>query len=184
MEQEKKKINFKIIIVIVAIVIIAVVGIVIFTSKDKGIQLTSENYSDYLQINANIEGTSTAFSEPLIGTYARYYDCIKFSVDVKGLSNNFIYKDVEVEVHFFGEPHIKNKKYYSDNLSKSEIIDRQKFDETLKVLCDVSGNIKVGEKNSQEKFIRNNYAIIESAIGKNGDIKKEIKVKGTVIPSK
>ena len=125
MEKEKKKLNFKIII-LVAIGLILISALIIFLLANKSITLTQDNYSSYLQISPIVtpSGQFTVRLDTNYNTGMMYnstenqYSKVQMSVNSKGLSDNFIYEDVEIEVHFQGDIPLQKKEdvSYSTNI--------------------------------------------------------------------
>lgn len=174
MEEKKKKSKLMIIIPI-AIVILAIIGTIVFVSN-KRIKLTSENYSDYLQID--ITGGPGGKIPPYYGQPA--YTYILCSVDVKGLSSNYIYEDVKVEVHFYTK-----EDFYVYNVTNSKFTKTDKtfnVDKTFVIECDSSGNMKAGQEHYYQRNMEgnnHNYILISDS-----DIIKDVKVTGTLKPIK
>lgn len=113
MEQEKKKLNLKIIIPIVVVAIIVVIMIALKLTSNKEIELTMDNYSDYLDITINSTGYGTRLEAKDWGQIMAivnksnsvkwsFYPKIYMGVEVKGVSNNFNYENVIVSVEFEG----------------------------------------------------------------------------------
>ena len=108
----------KICIVICIIALIIVAGIII--NKVNTIQLTIENYDKYLEITPRIQGLQDIkFS--YFAANADYYDNIRLSTHVNGVSDNYEYKDIKVEVEFLGE--LKRKNGKTEIISKIITID-------------------------------------------------------------
>lgn len=199
MEQKSSKPKLKTIIillsiVVVAVVILAIIGTIVFVSN-KRIKLTSENYSDYLQIDitGGPAGDVKAYGEKL-GKIQFYnqsaYTDIICSVDVKGLSPNYIYEDVKVEVHFYTK-----EDFYvydvTDNFSKDARFTKTdetfNVDKTFVIECDTSGNMKAGQEHYYKRDIaRHNYSrgFSTGIIISSKDIIKDLKVTGTLKPIK
>ena len=156
------KSKLKIIIpTIIAIVIIVIIGMV-FIINNKSITLTNENYNSYLKISANasLQEQYTVYLDTDYKTNYTHqeeqYQKIYLSVGVEGLSNNFIYEDVEVDVSFSATCPLSKLATKGMYNSRMAIIrptftltkENQNINKTITVKCDVSGNEIYSENNS------------------------------------
>lgn len=196
MEKEKNNINFKIIIPIVTVVIIAIIGIVVLLNANKTITLTNDNYEQYLKItsSANVNfntqykvylGTNYFTNSNMVST-ANEYTSFSMGCSAKGLSNNYIYEDVEITVHFYGTVPLRELKTKGVYNNRTAIIEptfantgeNVTIDKTITIKCDSSGNVISNSENSYtEKAKEGNYF---SSKDVENNIKKDITVKGKV----
>lgn len=179
MEQEKKKSKLKIIIPI-AIVIIIILAVATFTS-DKSIELTQENYSDYLEVKADILSVDDRYRYN--GIESDCYGTVYLGANVKGLSNNFNYENVEIEVTFTGEVPLYTQDYEKyQSLKPVRATETQEVNEKIIVKGDISGNTKANENNKIP--IKAKYKHYFYRYNVMSNLKVDIKVKGTLKPIK
>lgn len=116
-------------------------------SDNDTINLTMDNYEDYLDIEVdyNVGGYSTQ----LPGYSFYFYDTIKGNVKVTGASTNYDYNNVEVEVKISGtyDLYQKTSQKYSRGTEKE-------LDKTIIVKCNVGGS---GEKSFSESLLGYTY---------------------------
>lgn len=161
--------NLKIIIpVIMAIVILAIVGIIALTGNKK-IKLTMENYSNYL----NVKITSAGIGTPLINRYESKYMGIgtfyperQLQVKVEGISNNFNYENIVIEVKFDSDYNVfnPNEEMRKEHITETVIVDN----------CNIAGN-----GSAYKDFKINGYTLSSSFI--KGEV---VSVAGTIISNK
>ena len=147
MEQKSKKIDVKIIIIAIIVIVAIVEGIVIL-ANNKGIKLDISNYTDYMS-----NGNFSSMSIP--GTEDKER---KIIFSITGLSENYDYSNIEIEVLLTSE-------YY-------------KINEIKKAKCKVNGytNIETG------LTYKTYFDDINNA---KNDLKFEIKsINGTLKPIK
>ena len=196
MEQEKKKLNFKIIIpVVIAIVVLAVVGIVVLNTN-KTITLTNDNYEQYLKITSSVNAPFDSQYKVYLGinylnnsnqvSTEEEYKSVLMSGGARGLSSNYIYEDVEITIHFYGTlPLRKLKTAGSYNSTKAvvrptfeETGESITIDKTITIKCDSSGNTISNSENSYTEKTKDNTYFSGEDIKNN--IKKDITVKGKI----
>ena len=111
----KKQIRKYVLLLISLICIFNMCGCQGQAKSSNSIQLTEANYADYLILKASSQAME---DEGIYNTF-----------EVKGVSTNFIYEEVIIEIEIFGT--------YLDDFGFSS--DREKFSETLSVKCNVAG---------------------------------------------
>lgn len=130
MEKEKKKINIKIILVIVAIVILAVIGIIVFTSN-KGISIfNNETYyhigdtvsTDIAEFTLNDSQLTIALSNVVDDTYysPREYDAERDAINplVAKTGHTFVYVDFTLSAIDRSSISVNDNAYHNGDLYK------------------------------------------------------------------
>lgn len=166
-----------------------ILGLFVFTGCSTK-ELNSTNYSDYLDVQALnyasdqyrvhlgiYDGSNYSWSED-------QYNSIELSVTPKGLSNNYDYDNVEIEVHFYGDIPLyeidQNGIYYGKNVIKRPTFKKSgsyKLDKTIKVKCDISGNLKSNEESHHKINLGKGKYVKKDSLKK---INKDIKVTGKI----
>lgn len=165
MEQEKKKINLKIIIPIILVVIIAIVGIVL--NKNNTIKLNMENYTKYLNVQATVLGST---SDEYIGNF---YKKSSLFVKARGTSNNFNYNDIVIQVEFTGT--ITRYNGTTEDIKETVTLNK----------CDISGNGEIFVTLLDEATSKDNYISFKDNSGYYNSVKGNIvSITGTVTPIK
>ena len=158
-------------------------------TKSNEIELTLDNYDDYLKISAY-----TVLPHDSKPDNARYFDAMdgvgcavtdyssymSLGVSVKGLSTNFLYSDITLEVRATGKfiAVDKNNVYNSTHTS---VYFNETFSQYIECKLDVSGN---GNGQSTGKFsVPGDLVIPYMSFHPSTDFSYEIvKISGTVTP--
>lgn len=134
------------------------------TEKSNGIELTLENYEDYLNVTTQVTHTGQGYK--LTGLADPYYKQIASTLNVEGVSSNYNYEDVEVEAII--------TVVYTPIRSSGNFGREVTFDETLKAECNVAGD---GSETiiTDTQYVRNIFATYSCEI---------TSVSGVVVPVK
>lgn len=192
---EKLKEKSKIIIIITIVAVVAIVAVVMMLTKGNSIELTSENYKDYLSVSTYIAKASDAKEYlyrdkgELYTTSTEAYNKILISGSVKAKSDNFNYEDVEVQIHYYGDVMLYNNNWESTKtLSLKPSGEKQHIDKIVTISCDIAGNTKEQSGNGVieiEQQVngenKENYVYLKDLKDKE-ILKVDIKVKGKVRP--
>ena len=117
---------------LISIFILSISLVGLGCGKDDSIELTKDNYEEYLDITARCHTTgSNTFSNR-----SDLYDEIESSVIVQGVSSNFNYKDVTVTVLIAGS----YKPTDSDGRIRDDLPELGTIKQELNIKCDVSGS--------------------------------------------
>lgn len=185
MEQEKKKLNMKIIIpVIIAIVVIAIVGIIIIKNNsnstdsssiyNSSITLDKNNYSNYLDISVKYVPTGNA----KVRGNSVYYPEIHGNVNITGASSNFNYENVEVVLQLSGDYLVYYEETLRGGYQKQWDCKHQNLEKTVTITCNVGGS---GSNTFTEDLSYGNYVTSKSIDNIYYDV---VSVTGTVTPVK
>ena len=113
------------------------------------------------------------------------YSEILMSGYVKGLSNNYIYENAEITIHFYGTiPLRKEKQKYYGTIAGEKLEDTEfentgenmTIDKTITIKCDSSGNVISNNENSITQQAKSDTYFNKEDIESN--IKADISVKG------
>ena len=159
-------------------------------TKSNEIELTLDNYDDYLKISAY-----TILSHDSKPNTARYFDAMdgvgcavtdyssymSLGVSVKGLSANFLYSDITLEVRATGK-FIAVDKNNAYNSTHTSVYFNETFSQYIECKLDVSGN---GNGQSTGKFsVPGDLVIPYHSFYPSTDFSFEIvKISGTVSPA-
>ena len=195
--KQNPKLMIIIAIVVVVVVIVTIVGVVVFANGNKGIELTEENYADYLQISAYRRKADDAKEYLYRDKGSAYniktteaYNKINFSGYVKGKSSNFNYEEVEVQIHIYEDCTLYNNDNWQEygTLALRPTTEKQHIDQTITIKCDISGNQKEILGNGDVDVIQSingeskeNYIYLKELQDKE-NVKVDITVKGKVTP--
>lgn len=166
MEQEKKKLNLKIIIILLAIVILAVIGIVVFTGKDKetsgGIQ-TKELTKDKMQDVAttlNIENLVNECYNNINRANDKYLNNIySYTATITEIRDNYIIMNNDT-INNNSETMNRNVIVY---LSKDEIKELNKG-QTVKIIGKISKLYSASKTKIQSALSTNQNPVLEITI--------------------
>lgn len=136
MEQEKKKLDSKVIIQVVAIVVALVIGIFIgrATMNDKGITLTKENFEDYFNVPFASDPSGNLYMSVRAYSSNFNYENVEITFRVKSKSGEFETKTFAIKCNITG-----------DGSSNEKIGTTNKYDISYEVV-NIKGKLKpIGE---------------------------------------
>ena len=136
------------------------------SKDDNAIELTMENYEDYLTVNVTTGTTGDGYK--VHGISDPFYKEIQNNITVEGVSDNYNYEDVKVEA----EITVKYTPYSWSGLDQDDVL----FTETLSTTCNVAGDGSDSTlTNVQDGYTTNLFMAYDYEV---------TKVSGSVVPAK